>query len=189
MKFWGKRKRSSKSQPASLSMEKLEDRTLMAVIPLISGQATMFQDADGTQVKVKLIGPGSGSIELVGGVFSGAAIDTLSLTGTTGQSKLKISTRGGIDRWHNNQRCRDRQSSQRTRCAQHFKGKKVTLTGDFTADGDIDDIHMRGLGNGASVNVAGDVGRVKAKIAGEQCERRSGRHSAKVRRSNAVHRF
>ena len=46
----------------------------------------------------------------------------------------------------------------------HFKGKKVTLTGDFTADGDIDDIHMRGLGNGASVNVAGDVGRVKAKI-------------------------
>ena len=81
MKFWVSAKKtvkSTKPQNAGLSMEKLEDRAMMAVIPLISGQATTFQDADGTQVKVKLDGPGQGSMELVGGVLTGAAIDNIS---------------------------------------------------------------------------------------------------------------
>ena len=98
MRFWSKRKKMlkpMKSHGAGLSMEKLEDRAMMAVIPLISGQTATFHDADGTQVKVKLAGPGQGSMELVGGVLTGAAIDNIVLTGTSGASRLKITTSGG----------------------------------------------------------------------------------------------
>ena len=95
MKFWRSRKQVRKSQHAGLSIEKLESRELMAVIPIVSGQTATFQDADGTQVNVKLVGPGQGSIELTNGQITGAGIDSLQLTGTSAASKLKISTRGG----------------------------------------------------------------------------------------------
>src|SRR5262245_14957071 len=95
MRFWGNRKKSAKSQNSTLSMEQLEDRAMMAAIPLVSGQPISFQDGDGTRVTVRLKGPGSGSLELTNGLLTGAAIDRITLTGTTGASKLKIVASGG----------------------------------------------------------------------------------------------
>ena len=162
MKFWRKRKQSIKSSKALLSMERLEDRAMMAAIPLASGQTATFHDADGTEVKVKLAGPGQGSIELVGGILTGAAIDTLSLTGTSGQTKLKISTRGGtVPGTTINDVVIDNALNE-LGALKHFKGKNVWLTGQFTADGDIADFRVRALGDGASVDVTGNVGRFKA---------------------------
>lgn len=162
MKFWRKRKQPAKSHKPQLCLERLEERAMMAVIPLASGETARFYDADGTEVKVKLLGPGSGTIELVGGVTSGASIDTLSLAGTTGATTLKISTRGGsVAGTTINDVVIDNAVGQLD-ALKLFKGKHVTITGDFTADGSINDFCVRSLGNGANVNVSGDVGRFKA---------------------------
>jgi Beta-1,3-glucanase/Bacterial Ig-like domain (group 3) len=162
MMFWNQRKKLSPSKNASLTLERLEERAMMAVIPLASGQTAKFRDADGTEVKVKLVGPGQGSIELVGGVLTGAAIDTLTLTGTTGQTKLKINTRGGtIPGTTINDVVIDNAINELGALKQ-FKGKNVWLTGQFTADGNIDNFQVRSLGNDSSVDVTGDVGRFKA---------------------------
>lgn len=162
MRFWGKRKHSAKSTAATLSMEKLEDRAMMAVIPLASGQTATFYDSDGTEVNVKLAGPGQGTIELVGGVLNGAAIDTLSLTGTTAATKLKISTRGGTVAGTSINDVAIDNALNELGALKHFKANKVTLTGNFTADGNIDDFCVRSLGNGATVEINGNVGRFKA---------------------------
>ncbi|MGD9633350.1 MAG: beta-1,3-glucanase family protein [Pirellulales bacterium] len=162
MKFWRKRKQSAKSTKSQLSLERLEGRAMMAVIPLASGQTATFYDSDGTEVKVKLSGPGQGSIELVGGVLSGAAIDTLSLTGTTGQSKLKISTRGGSVFGTTVHDVAIDNALNELGALKSFKAKSVALTGEFTADGGIEEFCVGSLGTGADVNVNGDVGRFKA---------------------------
>jgi len=162
MRFWRKRKQSAKSNPSQLSLERLEERAMMAVIPLASGETARFHDADGTEVKVKLLGPGQGTIELMGGVLTGAAIDTLSLTGTTGATTLKISTRGGSVAGTTISDVLIDNAIGQLDALKHFKAKHVTLTGDFTADGSIADFYVRSLGSGANVEVNGDIGRFKA---------------------------
>ena len=163
MRFWGKRKKSDSSRSTTLSMEQLEDRALMAVIPIVSGQATTFEDADGTQVTVKLVGPGQGSLELVGGVLTGAAIDNLSLTGTSGETKLKIAADGGSISGTTINELVITKALDEIGALKHIRAKKVDFTdgGRLVADGDISDIHFRNLGENATVDVTGNVGRLK----------------------------
>ena len=163
MNFWRKRKKAPKFAGASLSLEKLEDRAMMAVIPIASGQTTTFQDADGTQVNVRLTGPGQGSLELVGGVLTGAAIDSLELTGTTGTSKLKISTRGGAVSGTTINDLVITKALNELGALKHLKAKDVDFAtgGQFTADGNIDNIQFRTLGIGANLDVTGSVGKMK----------------------------
>ena len=164
MKFWRSNGQTRKSQSVSLSMEKLEDRSLMAVIPLVSGQTATFQDADGTEVRVKLTGPGQGSLELENGVLTGAAIDSLSLTGTTGASKLKISTHGGTIYGTTINDLAITKALNELGVLKHFKAKSLDFSngGSFVADGDIDKIHIRSLGVDATMDVDGNVGKFKA---------------------------
>ena len=96
MMFWRLRKKKSVNpRNTTLRMEKLENRELLTAIPIVSGLATSFYDDDGTRVTVRLSGPGEGTLELVNGELTGAAMDSLTLSGTTGESKLDITTRGG----------------------------------------------------------------------------------------------
>ena len=164
MRFWSKRKKLVKSHSAGLSMEKLEDRAMMAVVPLISGQTTTFHDADGTQVKVKLAGPGQGSMELVGGVLTGAAIDNIVLNGTSGASKLKITTSGGSVAGTTINELVISKALNELSALKNFKAKSVDFVdgGQFLADGSLQDIHFRNLGAGAAINVTGSVRHFKA---------------------------
>src|SRR5262245_12329675 len=97
MRFWRRRKKPAPSRGSHLSLEPLEDRRLLSVntITILSGQTTRFVDADGTRVSVLLTGPGSGTYDLANGQLTGDYIDNLMLKGTTGDSQLKITTRGG----------------------------------------------------------------------------------------------
>jgi hypothetical protein len=163
MKFWAKRKKSVKSQAAALSLEKLEDRALMAVIPLLSGQLTTFQDADGTQVKVKLIGPGQGSLELTNGLLTGAAIDSLMLSDTTAASKLKITTRGGTVSGTTINELVITKALGELGALKDLLAKQVDFSdsGQFVADGSVGNINFRSLGEDATVEVDGNLDRLK----------------------------
>ena len=138
---------------------------MMAVIPLISGQTTTFRDADGTQVKVKLDGPGQGSMELVGGVLTGAAIDNIVITGTSVASKLKITTSGGtVSRTTINELVITKALNELDRALKTFTAKSVDFVddGQFLANGSIQDIHFRNLGRRRYDRVTGSVGRLDA---------------------------
>jgi hypothetical protein len=165
MRFWPKRKQSSRQNKSQLGFERLENREMMAVIPLVSGEATTFRDADGTMVKVKLLGPGQGTIELVGGVLDGAAIDSLTLTGTTGQSKLKITTRGGSVAGTTINELVINKALNELGALKYLKADKVTLAddGEFSADGDIGSLQLKSLGDNSTVDVTGSVGQLKVK--------------------------
>lgn len=162
MRWWGKRKRTASAKSTTLNIESLEDRNMMAAIPLVSGQAVTFHDADGTQVRVKLVGPGSGTIELDGGVLDGADIDSIVLNDTTGASKLKISTRGGAVKGTTINDLVINKALNEVGALKKFMGRKVDFTGDgeLTADGGIEHIRVRTLGGDVSVD--GDMKKLKA---------------------------
>jgi hypothetical protein len=163
MKFWRTRKKTTISPGRSLGLEQLEDRAMLATLSLVSGQVTSFHDADGSQVSVKLVGPGQGTLELVGGVTTGAAIDSLSLTGTTGESKLKVSTRGGTVKGTTINELAINKALNEQAALKHLKAKKLYFNdgGSFTADGDVAKIHVRALGDDVTFDVDGDVDRFK----------------------------
>lgn len=162
MNWWGKRKRTANSKRTTLSIEPLEDRSMMAAIPLVSGQAVTFQDADGTHVKVKLVGPGSGSIELAGGVLTSADIDSITLNDTTGTSKLKISTRGGTIKGTTINDLVINKAINEVGALKKLTGRKVDFLdgGEFSADGGIQQIDVRTLDG--EVSIDGDVQKFKA---------------------------
>ncbi len=161
MRLWGKRKKSQRGTGKSLSLEKLEDRAMMTAIPLVSGQAISFHDADGTLVTVRLKGPGEGALELANGLATGAAIETLTLTGTTGASKLKISTRGGSEKGTTINQLVIEKALGEVAALGSFKGRNVDFAddGEFTADGDVGKLKMHSLGTDASIEVSGVLQR------------------------------
>lgn len=100
MSVWGKRQNRSKPQGTQLRFETLERRELLSanhIFPLTSGNTVSFKDADGTTVKVKLTGSGSGSFTLTNGLQTGAPIASMTITGTDNTSQLKITAAGGGD--------------------------------------------------------------------------------------------
>lgn len=100
MSAWGKRQNRSNPYGARLGFESLERRELLAadyVFTLSPGNTVSFKDADGTTVKVKLMGSGSGSFTLTNGLKTGAPIASMTITGTDNTSQLKITAAGGAD--------------------------------------------------------------------------------------------
>jgi hypothetical protein len=166
MVFWRKRKQSAKKAAFStLCMEKLEDRAMMAVIPIVSGQATTFHDADGTRVTVMLTGPGQGSLELTNGLLTDGAIDSLTLTGTTGESKLHIGSRGGSIRGTTiNELIIDKAANQPD-ALKSLIAKKVYFTegGQLDADGNIGKVHIGDIGAEVNVVIEGGVDKFKTR--------------------------
>ena len=168
MRFWPKRRKQLETRRTGLGMETLEERAMMTVVPIISGQAISFSDADGTQVKVKLVGPGEGSLELVGGVLDGAAIDNIVLTNTTGQSKLSINTSGGTGAGTTINELVLSKALNEVASLKSFKAPSVDFVagGQIFANGDIEDIVFRSLGAGAEINITGSVGRLRTDAIG-----------------------
>jgi hypothetical protein len=165
MKWWGKRRRAATSKHSALTIEQLEERNLMAVIPLVSGQTARFQDADGTQVEVRLSGPGTGTLELENGGLTGAAIDSIVLNDTTGESKLRVSTRGGSVSGTTINDLVIQRAINELGALKHLKARKLDFADDgrLSADGGIEDVHVRTVGENTVVNIDGDVGRFKAR--------------------------
>ena len=60
-----------------------------------AGTPVVFQDDDGSLVRVTLTGPGTGGLTLANGKRTWAQMDTIRLAGTTGRSKLYITSTGG----------------------------------------------------------------------------------------------
>ena len=97
MRFWRRRKKTTTSR-TTLQIESLEDRSLLnggSIIPLVSGETLRFLDADGSKVTVRLSGPGSGTLTLTNGATTGGDIERLTLSGTTGNTQLKITAKRG----------------------------------------------------------------------------------------------
>lgn len=96
-----------------------------------------FHDANGDLVTVKLSGPGTGSLQLVGGAGDLADLARVELTGTTAASALTIS----VARFGSGDGFTTAQKVLTTGTQQHLGtialGKNVTL-GDGVADTDVD---------------------------------------------------
>ena len=78
-----------------LRIEELEPRVAPATCTFRAGAPVVFQDDDGSLVRVSLTGPGTGGLTLANGRPTWAQIDTISLAGTTERSRLYITSTGG----------------------------------------------------------------------------------------------
>ncbi len=171
------RKRKSTFSPWTV-FETLEPRLVLtpaASIAIISGQVVSFTDSDGSVVKVKLTGPGSGTMTLVGGETTGGTINNLTLNDTTTDSKLKITSRGGsVDGTTIN--------------ALHINGALGLLRGtslDFntggqvTTGGDLNQVKIRDIGTDAQISVNGNIQKLDMRDI----------HSAQVNVDAAIDKF
>jgi len=160
MLFWRKRKKTSRQKHSVLSVENLERRELLAVMPITSGQTLSFKDGDGTTVRVQLSGPGQGTLDLTNG-----SIENLTLTGTTAASSLKITTQGG---WIPGTTIRDlvidNALGEIGALASLYAPKvDVAAGGDWYADGAIGAIQIRDLLASSQIDVAGNVSKLRAR--------------------------
>lgn len=189
MRFWSRQtnKKSSLTRTSTLTLERLEDRQLLAAntIAFESGETVRFVDSDGTRVSVKLLGPGSGTLDLTNGQLTGGNIENLTLTGTTSASQLKITANGGrIGGTRINELVIEKALNQLT-ALNRLVATKVDFVdgGSLTADGHVGDIEVRRLGASAQIEVAGNVGRLKTKVLDENA---SVEVSGSLLRFNAV---
>lgn len=171
------RKRKSTFSPWTV-FETLEPRLVLtpaASIAIISGQVVSFTDSDGSIVKVKLTGPGSGTMILDGGETTGGAIDSLILDETTTESKLKITTRGGS-------------VAGTTINTLQINGALGSLRGsnlDFnvnariTTNSDLSQIKVRDLGTDTQIHVNGSVQKLDTRDI----------HSAQINVDAAIDKF
>lgn len=129
------------------------------VIPIVSGTTYSFRDGDGTTVKVKLTGAGSGQMTLTNGLKTGGSIDTLSLSGTNSASQLKITAAGGSDDKSTIHDLTVGQAPVNAQILQQFTGSGINVAtgGTFQFNGSVGGISIQTVGNGASVNVTGGV--------------------------------
>lgn len=101
MSLQRKRHSSAHRHGVQLGFESLESRHMLsgnpAIIQIASGTTYSFKDGDGTTVKVKLTGKGSGQMTLTNGLTTGGSIDTLTISGTKASSQLKITAAGGAN--------------------------------------------------------------------------------------------
>lgn len=165
MLFWGKRKKAARQKSSTLSVESLERREMMAVMAIASGETLSFRDGDGTSVRVQLSGPGQGTLDLTNGL-----IETLSLTGTSGESELKISTSGGsIPGTTIRDLAIDNAIGEIAALARLYAPKvDVAAGGEWSADANIGELRIRDLLANSEIEVDGDVGKIKARtLAGD----------------------
>ncbi len=157
-------------------MEGLESRQLLStvarpiaprsqpVILLRAGQPRYFRDADGSLVGVVLRGPGTGSITLANGHRTGAAIETISLTGTTSQSRLIVTSHGGRVKGTSLLRLQITGAEDATAVLKSFEGRQIDLATDgvIVASASVGTLSLRNVANHASIQVDGDLSRVVA---------------------------
>lgn len=133
---------------------------MMAVMAIASGETLSFKDSDGSTVRVMLTGPGQGTLDLNNGV-----IETLSLTGTSGESQLNISTSGGsIPGTTIRDLAIDNAIGEIAALARFYAPKvDVAAGGEWSADGDIGELRIRDLLANSEIEVAGNVGKIKVR--------------------------
>jgi hypothetical protein len=151
-----------------LGLEPLESREMLSgnpvVVPIVSGSTYVFRDADGTTVKVKLTGPGAGQMTLTNGLATGGSIDTLTVTGTTSTSQLKITAAGGSDGQSTIDNLVVGQAPGAGTVLNKFSssGLNVSAGGELQFYGGVNSLIIDDVGAGASVNVAGSLGSLIA---------------------------
>ncbi len=132
---------------------------------LSASQPVSFHDPDGSVVRIRLVGAGSGVVTLGDGTVAGEAIESIALSGTTGGTRLSIVSVGGrrpgttiqdvsITKQEGSEIALDRLRTQ---------GVDIVSGGSIVADGSVGSIVVRSIGAGAGVSVAGDLGSVKAR--------------------------
>lgn len=154
MSAWGKRQNRSNPYGARLGFESLEKRELLAadyVYTLTSGNTVSFKDADGTTVKVKLMGSGSGSFTLTNGQQTGAPIAAMTITGANNSSQLKITAAGGTDGVSTIRSLTVNSSLSQL----NTTAMNVASGGLLTFNGSVNNITLNSVNDGATIDVNG----------------------------------
>lgn len=158
---WGKRQNRSNPQGTRLRFESLERRDMMSgnyVYTLTSGNTVSFTDDNGTKVNVKLMGAGSGSFSLTNGLQNGAPIAGMTITGTNSASQLKITASGGADGISTIRTLTVTPGSGSTALSQLSTSSiNVASGGLFTFNGNVGNMTLNQVNNGAAIDVNGNV--------------------------------
>ncbi len=177
--------RSKRGRRRRLSLESLEPRIALSAstvdaataavagrlqasgtrqIRIVSGKTRLLRDGDGSLVRVLLSGPGSGFVTLTNGKLTGGAIDTISLSGTTGQSRLSISSVGGRVSGTTVGHLAVRKAASARSGLAAFNGASVDLAtgGTVEVDGGLGTLAIRSIGDDADVTIASGLGRLTA---------------------------
>jgi len=161
MSVWGKRQNRSKPHGTLLRFEPLERRELLSanyIFPLTSGNTVSFKDADGTTVKVKLTGSGSGSFTLTNGLQTGAPIASMTITGTDNTSQLKITAAGGGDNVSTIRTLTVTPLAAGTALSQlSTSSMNVASGGLLTFNGNVGSMTLNSVNNGGSIDVTGNL--------------------------------
>lgn len=161
MSAWSKRQNRSNPQGSQLRFEALERREMLSanyVFNLTSGNTVSFKDADGTTVKVKLMGSGSGSFTLTNGLQTGAPIAAMTIAGTDATSQLKITAAGGGDNVSTFRTLTVTPAVAGTALSQlSTSSMNVASGGLLTFNGNVGGITLNSLNNGGSIDVNGNL--------------------------------
>ena len=149
-------------------IESLEPRlvlTPVATISIVSGQVISLSDSDGSVIKVKLTGPGSGELTLTNGETTGGSINQLILSDTTSESKLRITSRGGSIAGTTINTLQITGSSEQDSLLQLLRANKLDLStgGQLASDGNVGHLKLRDISAGAQVVVEGNVDKLDAR--------------------------
>ncbi len=158
------RKRKIKAWGADI--EGLEPRLVLTpavTIPIVSGEVASFVDSDGSVVKVKLIGPGSGELILTNGEATGGSMDELVLTDTASQSRLRITSRGGTVSGTTINSLRITGSLEQDSLLKLLRAKNLDLSanGELSSDGNLGHVKLRDTGTDSQINVDGSVDKLE----------------------------
>jgi len=161
MSAWSKRQNRSNPHGSQLRFEALERREMLSanyVFNLTSGNTVSFKDADGTTVKVKLMGSGSGSFTLTNGLQTGAPIAAMTIAGTDATSQLKITAAGGGDNVSTFRTLTVTPAVAGTALSQlSTSSMNVASGGLLTFNGNVGGITLNSLNNGGSIDVNGNL--------------------------------
>lgn len=164
------KRRHSRPNPAGprFGFERLESRDMLSSIPIVSGQTFTFQDGDGTTVKVKLTGPGSGALTLSNGQATGGSISYMTIQDTTAASVLSIIASGGADSVSTINKLVLLKYPGQTPVLGTFTGTRMNvqalngLPGQLYFDGSVNNLSINDVNAGASIVVQGNLGQITA---------------------------
>lgn len=151
-------------------IEVLEDRNLLSTIeiPLQAGRPVTFNDTDGSLVRIKLTGPGYGSVTLTNGLTAGGQLDTLQLHHTTGGSSLAITSTGGTIPGTSIQQILIDNSANRANVLASLTTKNIDLADGarFQTDGSVGQVNFRYTGADTEIAVAGSMAGYRTSTVG-----------------------
>lgn len=144
------------------NFETLEPRLVLTpatIIPFVSGQVVSFTDVDGSEVKIKLTGPGSGTFTLENGGTDNSSIQSLILNDTTSESKLKITSRGGSVAGTTVDNLQINGAMGADSVLSLLRANRVDLVngGEFRSNGSIGHVKIRDIGADSQFQVTGNI--------------------------------